>query len=52
MLHSKTQVTVDCDKGLCRDGDKPGSMKVPAKIDQICTVDGTEVGIIGMQGET
>ena len=42
---TKSQVAVECNKGLCRDGDKPGSMRVPAKIDQICTVDNSEVGM-------
>lgn len=37
------KVSVDCDEGLCRDGDKPGSRRVPAKIDQICTMDDSNV---------
>mmetsp|Transcript_71214 Transcript_71214/g.104359 ORF Transcript_71214/g.104359 Transcript_71214/m.104359 type:complete len:116 (+) Transcript_71214:246-593(+) len=32
------KVTVDCDKGLCHDGDKPGSKKVRAHLDQICNM--------------
>ena len=37
------KVSVDCDEGLCRDGDKPGFRRVPAKIDQICTMDDSNV---------
>jgi hypothetical protein len=37
------KVSVDCDEGLCRDGDKPGSKRVPAKVDQICTMDDSNV---------